>query len=98
MYVAPQCLGLSDEGTEDALYDSQAIRGFIGMDLSRESAPDATTLLKFRRLLEQHPLTERIFTALNEPLAIQGLLLREGTVVDATIIGPALDQKPEGRA
>jgi IS5 family transposase len=71
MYVAPQCLGLSDEGTEDALYDSQAIRGFIGMDLSRESAPDATTLLKFRRLLEQHPLTERIFTALNEPLAIQ---------------------------
>ena len=86
MYIAQQCFGLSDEGTEDALYDSQAIRGFVGIDLSRESAPDATTLLKFRRLLEKHQLTERIFTAINEHLAIHGLLLREGTVVDATII------------
>ena len=54
MYVAQQCFGLSDEGTEDALYDSQAIRRVVGIDLSRESAPDATTLLKFRRLLETH--------------------------------------------
>jgi IS5 family transposase len=43
MYVAQQCFGLSDEGIEDAIYDSQAIRGFVGIDLSRESAPDATT-------------------------------------------------------
>jgi IS5 family transposase len=50
------------------------------------SSADATTLLKFRRLLEKHQLTERIFTAINESLAIHGLLLREGTVVDATII------------
>ena len=57
MYIAQQCFGLSDEGTEDALYDSQAIRGFVGIDLNRESAPDATTLLKFRRLLETHKLT-----------------------------------------
>ena len=54
MYVAQQCFGLSDEGIEDALYDSQAIRRVVGIDLSRESAPDATTLLKFRRLLETH--------------------------------------------
>lgn len=47
MYVAQQCFGLSDEGMEDALYDSQAIRGFDDIDLSRESAPDATTLLRF---------------------------------------------------
>jgi IS5 family transposase len=46
MYVAQQCFGLSDEATEDALYDSQAIRGFVGIDLHREAAPDATTLLK----------------------------------------------------
>ena len=52
MYVAQQCFGLSDEATEDALYDSQAIRRFVGIDLNREAAPDATTLLKFRRLLE----------------------------------------------
>ena len=86
MYVAQQCFGLSDEGIEDALYDSQAIRGFVGIDLNREAAPDATTLLKFRRLLESHNLTQRIFAAINAHLASKGLLLKEGTVVDATII------------
>ena len=54
MYLVQQCLGLSDEGMEDAVYDSQAIRSFLGIDLAREAAPDATTLLKFRRLLERH--------------------------------------------
>ncbi len=86
MYIAQQCFGLSDEGIEDALYDSQAIRAFVGIDLSRESAPDATTLLRFRRLLEEHKLTERIFAAINTLLAVKGLILKEGTVVDATII------------
>jgi len=77
MYIAQQCFGLSDEGTEDALYDSQAIRSFVGIDLSREAAPDATTLLKFRRLLEAHQLTERIFAAINVHLAARGLMLRK---------------------
>lgn len=86
MYVAQQCFGLSDEGIEDAIYDSQSIRSFIGIDLNRESAPDATTLLKFRRLLEAHGLTQRIFAAINIHLAQKGLLLKEGTIVDATII------------
>lgn len=86
MYIAQQCFGLSDEGIEDAIYDSQAIRSFVGIDLSRESAPDATTLLKFRRLLEDTKLTERIFAAINTLLAVRGLILKEGTVVDATII------------
>jgi len=58
MYLAQQCFGLSDEATEDALYDSQAIRHFVGIDLNREAAPDATTLLKFRHLLEEQQLTE----------------------------------------
>lgn len=53
-------LRLSDQGTEDALYHSQAIRSFVGIDLSREGAPDTTTLLKFRRLLEARQRTERI--------------------------------------
>jgi IS5 family transposase len=61
MYVAQQCFGLSDEGIEDAIYDSQTIRGFVGIDLNRESAPDATTLLKFRRLLETHEPTRKVF-------------------------------------
>lgn len=86
MYIAQQCFGLSDEGIEDAIYDSQAIRRFVGIDLSHESAPDATTVLKFRRLLEANQLTERIFTAINTLLATKGLILKEGTVVDATII------------
>jgi len=63
LYVVQQCFGLSDEGTEDAVYDSQAIRLFVGIDLSHESAPDATTLLNFRRLLETHQLTQKLFGA-----------------------------------
>lgn len=86
MYVVQLCLGLSDEGLEDAVYDSQAIRGFIGIDLAREAAPDATALLKFRRLLETHNLTQAIFEAIKAHLSAKGLLLREGSIVDATII------------
>lgn len=86
MYIVQQCFGLSDEGIEDAIYDSQAIRGFVGIDLSHESAPDATTLLKFRRLLEKHDLTRRIFDEINAHLATKGLIMREGTIVDATLI------------
>jgi len=86
MYIAQQCFGLSDEGTEDALYDSQAIRRFVGIDLNVEAAPDATTLLKFRRLLETHALTRTVFDTINGHLAQKGLLLREGTIVDAALI------------
>ena len=69
MYVVQQCFGLSDEGTEDAVYDSQAIRTFVGIDLSHESAPDAATLLKFRCLLETHQLTQKLFVAINQHLS-----------------------------
>lgn len=86
MYVAQQCFGLSDEGIEDAVYDSQSIRRFVGIDLGREGAPDATTLLKFRRLLEARELTRGIFEVINRQLAEKGLLMREGTIVDATLI------------
>ena len=97
MYIVQQCFGLSDEGVEDAIYDSQAVRAFIGIDLNREAAPDATTLLRFRRLLETHGLTQSIFTAINTHLAQKGLLLREGTVVDATIIAAPSSTKNRGR-
>lgn len=98
MYIAQQCFGLSDEGTEDALYDSQAIRHFVGIDLNRETAPDATTLLKFRRLLEAHQLTESIFNEINAHLAEKGLFLREGTIVDATLIAaPPSTKNEEGK-
>ena len=84
MYFLQQWFGLSDEGLEDAIYDSQAMRGFLGIDI--ESVPDATTLLKFRRLLEQHELTAALFEQVNAHLRERGLLLKEGTLVDATII------------
>jgi IS5 family transposase len=98
MYVAQQCFGLSDEGIEDALYDSQAIRQFVGLDLGRESAPDATTLLKFRHLLEEKGLTKRIFEVINGHLAQKGLLMREGTIVDATLMAaPSSTKNAEGK-
>lgn len=93
MYVAQQCFGFSDEGIKDAIYDSQAIRRFVGIDLGRESAPDATILLKFCRLLEREWLTGKLFEAINAHLAEQGLMLREGTVVDATLIAASPSTK-----
>jgi IS5 family transposase len=86
MYLLQQWYGLADEALEDAIYDSQALRDFVGIDLSRESVPDATTLLKFRRLLEAGELTKAMFEEINAHLHQQGLLMRAGTIVDATII------------
>ena len=86
VYLIQQWYSLSDEAVEDAIYDSQSVRAFVGVDLARESAPDATTLLKFRRLLEKNELTQRMFIAINATLTEKGLLMRSGTIVDATII------------
>ena len=86
MYCLQQWYGLADEALEDALYDSQSMRDFVGIDLSRESVPDATTLLKFRRLLLANDLTKTLFDEINAHLAEKGLLMRSGTIVDATII------------
>lgn len=99
MDIAQQCFGLSDEGIEDAIYDSQAIRGFVGIDLTHESAPDATTLLKFCRLLEKHNLTRRVFVEINGHLSSKGLMMREGTIVDATLIAapPSTKNRDEKR-
>jgi transposase, IS5 family len=98
MYCVQQWFGLSDEGVEDALYDSQALRHFVGIDLSRESAPDATTLLKFRRLLEDNKLTAAMFEEVKALLSEKGLLMREGTMVDATIIAAPPSTKNKDKA
>ena len=86
VYFLQQWYGLADEALEDALYDSQALRGFARIDLAAEGVPDATPLLKFRRLLETHDLCKGLFAALNADLTARGLRLREGTLVDATLI------------
>ena len=93
MHIGQQGFGLSYEGIEDAIYVGQAIRGFMGIDLNMEIAPDAMTLLKSHCLLEENNLTERIFTAINSLLAAKGLLLTGGASVDATIIEAACSTK-----
>jgi IS5 family transposase len=77
---------LADEACEDALYDSAAFRSFARIDLGAERAPDATTLLKFRRLLEQHRLGEALMERVNRCLKAAGVKIGSGTIVDATII------------
>ena len=97
IYFLQQWYGLADELLEETIYDSQAMRGFTGIDLSVESVPDATTLLKFRHLLETHKLTARILEEVNAHLSERRLLLREGTIVDATIIAAPSSTKNKER-
>jgi IS5 family transposase len=87
MYFVQHWFNLADAACEDALLDSTALRRFVGIDLGRERVPDATTLLKFRRLLEKHKLGEALFAKVGEALQAHGLKVGTGTIVDATIIG-----------
>ncbi len=98
MYFLQQWYALADEALEDALYDSQSMRSFVGIDLNVEAVPDATTLLKFRRILERHALTQKILEEVNAHLAKHHLLMREGTIVDATIIAaPSSTKNQQGK-
>ena len=97
MYFLQLWYALADEALEDALYDSQALRTFVGIDLGSETVPDATTLLKFRHLLEAHDLTRAIFGQINALLQERGILMREGTIVDATIIAAPSSTKNQAK-
>ena len=99
IYFLQQWYGLADEALEDALYDSQSLRGFAGIDLNRDPVPDATTVLHFRHWLEQHGLTKVLFDEVGTMLAERGLLMRQGTIVDATIIAapPSTKNKSKSR-
>jgi IS5 family transposase len=93
VYFLQQWNGLADEALEDTIYDSQSMRLFVGIDLGGEAVPDATTLLNFRHLLEEHGLTKRIFDEVNALLVERKLMMKEGTIVDATIIAAAPSTK-----
>lgn len=97
LYLLQSWYNLSDEGMEDAVYDSQALRRFSRIDLGHEAVPDATTLLKFRHLLEKHHLPKRMFEELRTLLSQQGILMKEGSIVDATIIEAASSTKNKSR-
>ena len=77
---------LSDPAFEEALYDSRAMRRFVGIDLGQEPVPDETTILKFRHLLEAHNLGARLFQLIGQYLEESGLKVSRGTIVDASII------------
>jgi transposase, IS5 family len=89
---------LADLACEEALYDSASLRRFVGIDLGREPVPDATTMLKFRRLLNDNKLGEALFAQVGQELQARGFKVNTGTIVDATIIGAPSSTKNADKA
>lgn len=98
IYFMQQWFNLSDPQAEDGLYDSEAMRHFAGLDLADDAIPDETTILNFRHLLEKHHLTEAIFGLVRGLLEERRLLLKSGTIVDATLIEAPPSTKNEDKA
>jgi IS5 family transposase len=86
IHFLQQWFNLSDPAMEEALYDTPMFREFAGLDTGEEHLPDESTILRFRHLLEAHNIGVQILATVNATLTAKGLLLREGTVVDATLI------------
>ena len=96
VHVVQVCYNLSDPGMEDLLYEAASVRRFVGLSVS-EPAPDESTILHFRHLLEREGLGEELFKEINAHLEARGLKLREGTIVDATIIAAPSSTKNRAR-
>ncbi len=97
IYFVQHWFNLSDPGVEEALYDSNAIRRFVGIDLGKEPAPDETTVCKFRHLLERHGLGRKMFNTVKRHLRSLGLKVSGGTIVDATIISAPSSTKNKAK-
>jgi IS5 family transposase len=98
IYFLQLWFNLSDPAVEEALYDSVAMREFVGIDLGSEAAPDETTVCKFRHLLERNTLGKPLLAAVNEHLKRQGIKIANGTIVDATIISAPSSTKNKDQA
>ena len=98
LYFLQQWFNLSDPAVEEALYDSQSMRRFVGIDLGREPVPDETTVCRFRHLLEQHDLGTRMFGEVHRHLEASGIKIGKGTIVDATIISAPSSTKNADKA
>lgn len=98
IHFMQQWYGLSDPAMEDALYEIESMRRFAGLELNEDAIPDETTILKFRRLLEQHNLAQKMLDTVNAHLGQKQLLLRQGTMVDATIIHAPSSTKNQDKA
>lgn len=97
IHFMQQWFGLSDPAMEEALWETPLLRKFAGIDVDFESVPDETTILNFRHLLEKHALGKALFDEMAAILAERGLLLRQGTIVDATLIAAAPSRKNKTR-
>lgn len=98
MYLMQIWFNLSDEGIEDSIYDSYAMRSFMHIDFHEQQVPDATTLLKFRHMLETNKLGEKLFDDVNSRLDKAGLMMHGGTIVDASLIAaPKSTKNQEGK-
>jgi IS5 family transposase len=93
MYFLQIWFNMADEALEESIYDSYAMRQFMKIDFYREDVPDATTLLKFRHLLERFNLQQTIFKTVNGMLEAEGKIMRGGTIVDATILEAPVSTK-----
>lgn len=98
MYLLQIWFNLSDPATEDAIYDSYAMRKFTGIDFMTEAVPDETTLCKFRHLLEENGLNKLFFDAINRVMVQTGHMMKGGTIVDATIINAPSSTKNAQKA
>lgn len=98
IHLMQNWFGYSDPAMEEALYEVAPLRRFAGLSLTRGSIPDETTILNFRRLVETHGLAPRVLEAVNRDLVRHGLLLRQGTIVDATIIHAPSSTKNQDHA
>lgn len=98
MYWVANWFNLADEACEDAMYDTAVFREFCGFDLGRERIPDATTLLKFRHLLEEHDFGKEMFARVGALLLANGVKVSGGTMVDATLIAAPPSTKNEEKA
>ena len=96
IYFMQQWYGLSDPGMEDSLYDVESMRRFAGVAL--DAIPDETTICKFRHFLERHGLTEVLFERTGQYLSERGLIVCEGTIVDATILAAPTSTKNRDQA
>lgn len=96
VHLLQNWLGYSDPAMEEALYETTILRQFAGLNLER--IPDETTILNFRRLLEKHELAAGILAVINGYLGDRGLSLRQGTIVDATLIhAPSSTKNKDGK-
>lgn len=98
IYFLQQWFNLSDPAVEETLYDSAAMRDFVGIDLGREPVPDETTVCRFRHLLEENDLGRRLFEEVHHHLEAKGMKVATGTIVDATIINAPSSTKNTDKA